>query len=395
MERLSDCAISELMPQNVDANNIDIDLCAVNYAVNHPRFAVTMETMLGPNVMLWSSSKCPYPSTHFLDQNTFHVSFHPSVLLVCHYGRPDILKDIICSHFCDMDHMVFPSQPQQNWLVSGTDKGVPTLALMRALIDSGVSYVRLLHFGTKMPYCIFPMQDDIVTECGAVSCSELPENEYHISTNVRNFDILAAKVEEPSHWGQQTLYPTFLPLDMCRSPQRSMGGTFTMAFNEGTIKEIKWYNLIYHILQDVSNKKLRVPTQSTRQVARYLKSWANIKERLLNNNHHLGGYQIETLVEHCTLEGALNLYLEREVFKVHEFIYLAHLVVHQLSVPDCLQCLDAKLDLTKAHLARMGVMHGHHTTISITQEIKQILDDLKSLLGYSIHEALHTWFNNP
>ena len=63
MERLSGRGISELMPQNVDANDIDVDLYAVNYGVNHPRFAVTMETMLGPNAMLSSSSK-------------YNISFH-------------------------------------------------------------------------------------------------------------------------------------------------------------------------------------------------------------------------------------------------------------------------------------------------------------------------------
>ena len=151
MERLSDRAISQLMPQSFDANDSDIDLYAVNYTANHHRFAVTMETMLGPKVMLSPSSKRSYPSTYFLEKNTFPVSFHPFVLLVRHYGRPDLLKDIICSHLHDMDQMVFPSKPQQNWLVHDTDKGVPTLVLMRALTDSGVSYVRLLHFGTKMP----------------------------------------------------------------------------------------------------------------------------------------------------------------------------------------------------------------------------------------------------
>ena len=140
------------MPQNVDANDINIDLYVLNYAVTHPHFAVTMETMLVRNVMLTSSSKQPYPSTHFLDQNTFPISFHPSVVLVPHYGRPDTLKYIICSHLRDMDHMVFPFQPQHNWLVNGTEKGVPTLVLMTALIDSGVNYVRLIHFGTKMPH---------------------------------------------------------------------------------------------------------------------------------------------------------------------------------------------------------------------------------------------------
>ena len=168
-----------------------------------------------------------------------------------------------------------------------------------------------------------------------------------------------------------------------------------MAFDEETIKEIKWCNLIYHVLRGDSQKKLSVPTQSTEQVAHYLESQTDIKERLSNNNHYLGGHRIETLVEHRTLEGALNLYLEREVFKVDEFIHPARLVIHRLSVPDYLQCLDAKLDLAKAHLARIGAMHGHRTRISITQEMKQILGDLKSLLGYSVHKTPHTRFSDP
>ena len=257
-----------------------------------------METMLGPNIMLASSSKCPYPPTQFLNENTFPISFHPSVLLVCHYGHPDILKEIICSHLRDMDHMVFPSLPNRNWLINGTDKGVPMLALTRALVDSHVNYMCLIHFGMKMPHSIFPTQDVIITECDAVESGELPKNEYHISLNVRNLYIMATKVEEPDHWGEQDVYPTFIPLYMRRSPDRSMGGTFTMAFNQGSIKELKWDNLIYHVLQGISSKKLRVPTQSIQQVARYLESWADLKERLSNNGQYLGGYRIETLVEH-------------------------------------------------------------------------------------------------
>ena len=49
-----------------------------------------------------------------------------------------------------------------------------------------------------------------------------------------------------------------------------------------------------------------MPTQSTVQVARFLESWTEIKERLSNNEDHIGGYRIETLVEHHTVEGAVN-----------------------------------------------------------------------------------------
>ena len=94
-------------------------------------------------------------------------------------------------------------------------------------------------------------------KCDAVAHGELPENQYHLSINTKNYDLSATRVEEPRHLGQQTVYPTFLPLNMRRSPEHSMGGTFTLTFNEGSFKEIKWYNLIYHVLRGVSEKKHR------------------------------------------------------------------------------------------------------------------------------------------
>ena len=239
------------------------------------------------------------------------------------------------------------------------DKGVPTLVLVRALIQSSVQYMHLLHFGTKMLYCMLPTQGEIVRECGAVTSGELPENEYHISINIYNTDIFATKVEQPCLTGQQTLYPTFISLDIRWSPQESMGGTFTLSFTKGDIKEIKWYNLIYLVLRGVSEKKLRVPTQSTKQVAHFLESWSDIKQRLVSNVIYLGGYQIETLVQNCTVEGAANIYLEREVFKVNKFIRPSHLEIYRISVPQYLESLDRKFNLAKANLRRMGVMCGH------------------------------------
>ena len=98
MERLSPAQISDVMPRNIMVSDIDIDLYAVNYSVTHNHFGETMAMMLGPNVMISSASRCNYPSTHFLDHHTFPVSYHPSVLLLPHYGLPDLLKDHICCH---------------------------------------------------------------------------------------------------------------------------------------------------------------------------------------------------------------------------------------------------------------------------------------------------------
>ena len=166
-----------------------------------------------------------------------------------------------------------------------------------------------------MPYNVFPAQGDIVTQCDAVERGYLPKNEYHVSFNVYSNYILVAKVQEAQLTGEQTIYPTLLPLDIRPSPQDSMGGTFTLVFGDGPVKEIKWYNLIYHVLRGLSQKKLRVPTQSTRQVASFLESWRQMKQRLVENKEHLGGYRIETLVAARTVDGAVDLYMENEVFR--------------------------------------------------------------------------------
>ena len=394
MERLSAREVSNIPPQDIALTDIDIDLYSVNYCVNHANFGANMALMLGPNVMLSSKFKRNYPSTPFLATHAFPITYHPSVMLIRHHGHLHILKQQICSHLRDLGQMVFPAGQHQDWLICGTDKGVPTLVLVLALIRSGIQYVRVLHFGTKMPYSVFPIQEEIVRGCDAVNRGVFKENQYHISINVHNRDILAAKVEHPQLCGRQTIHPTFIPLDMRRNPQNSIGGTFTMAFHEGPIKEIKWYNLIYHVLRGLSQKKLQVPTQSNEQVARFIESWADIKERLATNAIHLGGYRIETLIENRTVEGTARLYIDQMIFRVNELIQPSLLHVHQISVANYLQLLDGLFDLGKANLAKMGAMRGHRTSIPVTKPMKKVMGDLKSLLGYSVHKTPHTSFSD-
>ena len=205
MERLFVREICTIIPQNISVADIDIDLYSVNY-VHHNDFGQNMALMLGPNVMLTSSSTRSYLSTPFLDNHTFPVAFHPSVVLVRQHIRPDLLKQEICSQLRDLGQMVFAAEGNQNYLISGMDKGVPAQVLVRAIIQSGIQYVRVIHFGTKMPYSVFPEQGDIVRECDAVDSGALEENEYHISVNVTNSYMLSAKVEYPQRSGQQTLY---------------------------------------------------------------------------------------------------------------------------------------------------------------------------------------------
>ena len=113
-----------------------------------------------------------------------------------------------------------------------------------------------------------------------------------------------------------------------------------MRFGEGPIKEIKFYNLIYHVLRGLSKKKLRVRTQSTAQVSDFLKSWRHIKEMLVQNEPHLGGFRIETLVTNRTVDGAVNLYMQNEVFKINTYLLPSRLAINRISVADYLASLD-------------------------------------------------------
>ena len=72
------------MPQNTSVDDTDIDFYAINYGVNHQRFLETMEMMLGLNVMLSSSSQHSHPSTNYLNQRTFPVSFHSLIYAFNH-----------------------------------------------------------------------------------------------------------------------------------------------------------------------------------------------------------------------------------------------------------------------------------------------------------------------
>ena len=157
---------------------------------------------------------------------------------------------------------------------------------------------------------------------------------------------------------------------------------------DGPIKEIKFYNLIYHVLRGISKKKLRVPTQSMAQVADF-KSWRQIKEMLVRNKPHLGGFGLETLVSNRTIDGAVDLYMQNEVFKINTHLLLSRLAMHQMSVPDYLASLDGLYSRAIARLQTLGAMSGHRRTISITQDMKNVTGDLKSLLGYSVHKTLH------
>ena len=70
--------------------------------------------------------------------------------------------------------MVFPTERNQNYLIRGVDKGVPTQVLVWAIRLSGIQYMWIINFGTKILYQAFPEQGDILRECGAVDSDALP-----------------------------------------------------------------------------------------------------------------------------------------------------------------------------------------------------------------------------
>ena len=189
---------------------------------------------------------------------------------------------------------------------------------------------------------------------------------------------------------------TTIPLDFRQSPQHSMGGTFTMTFGgDAPLKEIEFYNLIYHVLRGISKKKLRVPTQSTAQVGDFLKSWREIKEMLVQNEPYLGGLRLGTLISSRTVDDVVDLYMQNEVFKINTYLLPSRLVMHRISVQDYLASVDRLYNRATARLRTLGAMSGHQRTIPITQDMKNVMGDLKSLIGYSVLKTPHTHHSYP
>ena len=140
---------------------------------------------------------------------------------------------------------------------------------------------------------------------------------------------------------------------------------------------------------------VRVPTPSTMQVASFLESWRQMKQMLVENKEHLGGYRIGTLVAARTVDGAVDLYMENEVFQVNTYILPSRLTIHRISVTDFITSLDGLYDKAVARLTTLGAMHGYRSTVSITQAMTMVMGDLKSLLGYSVHKTPHSHYSSP
>lgn len=161
MQRVLGRYISNLMLHNdININDMDIDLYAIivfNTIILQKQWPKCFGKMWccphqkpGTTHPLISLTKIPwlYASTHLL----FFLPPH---------GTPD-LKENPCSHLRSCGQMVFASGPGDNYLIRDNDKEIPTLVLTSTLWACGIQYVRILHFGTKMPYNFFPLQGYIV-----------------------------------------------------------------------------------------------------------------------------------------------------------------------------------------------------------------------------------------
>ena len=96
-------------------------------------------------------------------------------------------------------------------------------------------------------------------------------------------------------------FPLFSPLADSPNVDMSHGGSFNLTFrnipddnDNPTLKKIKVYNLLFHMLRAVSNDKLDNPPLNSKAAHEYIGRAEVIHQKLCNNRQLIRGLKIKT-----------------------------------------------------------------------------------------------------
>jgi hypothetical protein len=107
------------------------------------------------------------------------------------------IKQRLCNYFSANGHTVIPSGDEASHLIRGSEKPVPTMVLLAALIDSGVDFVRIIAFGMKQKLDTFPpIPRDLLLNPSATDHG-FPPNEWDVSISRRTQSLYLIKPSPP------------------------------------------------------------------------------------------------------------------------------------------------------------------------------------------------------
>ena len=245
-----------VVTDNANMQEIDIDHVAINVPILHEDAANTINTFTGNTVML-STKKGRH--WHREAWNFIVLCWNPVIILTM---LTNDIKQRLCNYFSANGHTVIPSGDEASHLIRGSEKPVPTMVLLAALIDSGVDFVRIIAFGMKQKLDTFPpIPRDLLLNPSATDHG-FPPNEWDVSISRRTQSLYLIKPSPPyPHDITINPYPILTPLNP--NPRVSLGGNLNIVVEGGDqVLRLKMYNLQFHLLRAWDSEPLPTPVNS-------------------------------------------------------------------------------------------------------------------------------------
>jgi hypothetical protein len=127
----------------VTQDELDIDHIVISLPVNRDGTEALMNSLVGNAVTLATIKGRTW---HQEQWNYMVLAWHPFIILTT---RSHVVRQELCTFFCHNGHVVLPSGDESTYLIQGHAKPIPLSTFLSALVDVGVSYIRVINFGMK------------------------------------------------------------------------------------------------------------------------------------------------------------------------------------------------------------------------------------------------------
>jgi hypothetical protein len=116
-----------VVAENATIEDIDIDHVAFNIPIHHEKRQLSTEKERNWHCEAW---------------NFLVICWNPVIILTMFSNE---LKGRLCNYFCANGHTILPSGEEAKHLIRGSNKPVPTMVLLAALIYLGVELCESSH----------------------------------------------------------------------------------------------------------------------------------------------------------------------------------------------------------------------------------------------------------
>jgi hypothetical protein len=379
-----------VVSENATREEVDIDHVAINIPIGHEEAANTIKAFTG-NTILLSTKRGRH--WHREGWNFLVLCWNPVIILTM---LTDDLKGRMCNFMSARGHVVLPSGNEATHLIRGSEKPVPTMVFLAALIDSGVQFIRIIAFGMKQKLDTFyPIPRDLLLN--RATDHGFPPNEWDVSISRRTQSLYLIKPSPPyPHDITINPYPILTPLNP--NPRVSLGGNLSIIVEGGEeVLRLKMYNLQFHLLRAYDSEPLPTPINS-RQGARSFDHLNSIFSAMEARPDLVGGLRMEIRVRFNHFLDAVSHVIENHLFSPVAFN--VRTTYKTITVAEYVIYARGLFRIARRILTANGVMR-HDVARELTNREKGIFGTLKLLLGFrhagyrTDSRAANVWWLRP